>query len=43
MSGRIRLTIKELANKERFQRIFAHKEADRIPVVDSQWATLILA
>ena len=27
-----------MTTKERFQRMFAHREADRIPIIDSPWA-----
>ena len=29
--------MKELTSKERFSRMFQHKEADRIPIIDSPW------
>ena len=28
----------QLTSKERFMRMFAHKEADRVPIIDSPWA-----
>ena len=31
--------MKELTSKERFKRMFEHKEADRIPIIDSPWAS----
>lgn len=31
-----------LTGKERFQRMYAHKEADRIPIIDSPWRGTIL-
>ena len=33
--------MKELTSKERFKRMFEHKEADRIPIIDSIWAATI--
>jgi uroporphyrinogen decarboxylase len=31
----------ELTSKERFAKIYAHQEADRIPIIDSPWAATI--
>ena len=31
-----------LTGKERFQRMYAHKEADRIPIIDSPWRGTVL-
>ncbi|HEX3000143.1 MAG TPA: uroporphyrinogen decarboxylase family protein, partial [Armatimonadota bacterium] len=31
----------ELTSRERFQRMFAHQEADRVPIIDSPWGTTI--
>jgi len=33
--------MKEMTSRERFSRIFDHKEADRIPIIDSPWGTTI--
>ncbi|RMD78885.1 MAG: hypothetical protein D6820_09145, partial [Lentisphaerae bacterium] len=30
-----------LTTRERFQRIFEHREADRIPIVDSPWRSTL--
>ncbi|WP_166542594.1 hypothetical protein [Acutalibacter sp. 1XD8-36] len=30
-----------MTTKERFERIYQHKEADRVPVFDSPWAGTI--
>ena len=29
--------MKEMTSKERFLRMFQHKEADRIPIIDAPW------
>ena len=31
----------EMTSKERFQRMYEHKEADRIPIIDGPWGTTI--
>ena len=31
----------EMTSHERFARMFAHKEADRVPIIDSPWGTTI--
>ncbi|MBX3002284.1 MAG: hypothetical protein KF893_27415 [Caldilineaceae bacterium] len=31
----------EMTSRERFMRMFAHQEADRIPIIDTPWATTI--
>lgn len=33
--------MKEMTSKERFSRIFDHKEADRVPIIDGPWGTTI--
>ena len=33
--------MKEMSSHERFERMFAHKEADRIPIIDSPWDATI--
>ena len=33
--------MKEMTSRERFWRMFQHKEADRVPIVDSPWGTTI--
>lgn len=33
--------MKELTSRERFARMYAHREADRVPVIDSPWAATI--
>ena len=33
--------MKEMTTQERFARMFAHKEADRIPIIDEPWAGTI--
>jgi uroporphyrinogen decarboxylase len=33
--------MKELTTRERFQRMFAHQEADRVPIIDSPWAATV--
>lgn len=33
--------MKEMTSKERFARMFEHKEADRIPIIDGPWGTTI--
>lgn len=33
--------MKEMTSRERFARIFDHKEADRIPIIDGPWGTTI--
>jgi hypothetical protein len=29
----------EITSRERFTRMFAHQEADRIPIIDTAWST----
>jgi uroporphyrinogen decarboxylase len=33
--------MKEMTSKERFTRMFEHKEADRVPIIDGPWGTTI--
>jgi len=33
--------MKEMTSRERFSRIFDHKEADRVPIIDGPWGTTI--
>jgi uroporphyrinogen decarboxylase len=33
--------MKTMTSRERFQRMYAHQEADRIPIIDSPWAATI--
>ena len=33
--------MKEMTSHERFSRMFAHKEADRVPIIDSPWGATI--
>lgn len=33
--------MKEMTSHERFQRMFEHKEADRIPIIDAPWGSTI--
>ncbi len=33
--------MKELTSKERFQRMYEHRDADRIPIIDDPWAATI--
>lgn len=33
--------MKEMTSRERFSRIFDHKEADRVPIIDAPWGTTI--
>jgi len=33
--------MQELTSRERFARMFAHKEADRVPIIDSPWAATL--
>lgn len=35
------MTNSEMTSRERFLRIYQHREADRIPIVDSPWNTTI--
>lgn len=30
-----------MTSHERFRRMFAHQEADRIPIIDSPWAATV--
>ena len=33
--------MKEMTSRERFQRMFQHKEADRVPIIDGPWGSTI--
>jgi hypothetical protein len=34
------MAVKEMTTKERFAWMYAHQEADRVPIVDSPWQPL---